>query len=82
MSPGVTTVLVTQKGHRYDTPTKGNHTNYQIPNRWNALTGKIKDEQSSFRELSFKYLRKTAGNLIRKASDGEVAGIFLCTAIP
>ncbi len=30
-------LLVTRKGQRYDTPTKGNHPNFQIPNGWYAL---------------------------------------------
>jgi hypothetical protein len=82
VSPGVTTVLVTQKGQRYDTPTKGNHANYQLPNRWYALTDRIQKDKPAFRKLSFKILRKTAGNLIRKAADGEVAGVFLCHGKP
>lgn len=74
---GITTVLVTEKGRRYDAHTKSNHPNYQLPNSWLALTDRIQKDIPGFRKLSFKILRKTAGNLIRKAADGEVAGVFL-----
>ena len=81
----VNTLLVTRKGQRYDTPTKGNHPNFQIPNSWYAITKRIradKAEHGNFRALSFNKLRKTAGNLIRKEGDGEIAGVFLCHGTP
>ena len=78
------TLLVTRKGQRYDAPTKGNHPNFQLPNGWYALTKRIREdkEHGNFRQLSFNKLRKTAGNLIRKEGDGEIAGVFLCHGTP
>lgn len=37
---------------------------------------------SQLSDLSFKCLRKTAGDLIRRFSDGEVAGVFLLHGQP
>lgn len=85
ISDTVDTLLVTKKGHRYDAPTKGNHPNYQIPNGWYSLTKRIRKDKElhgNFRELSFNKLRKTAGNLIRREADGEIAGVFLCHGTP
>lgn len=80
--PDVSTLLVTRKGNRYDTPTKGNHTNFQLPNTWYNLTKRIQKDHKDFRSLSFNKLRKTAGNLIRQQAGGEVAGVFLCHGRP
>ena len=80
--PGVTTLLVNGQGQRFDAPTKGNHTNYQLPNAWSLLTATIRRDHPEFRQLSLGKLRKTAGNLIRSVAGGEVAGIFLCHGLP
>jgi hypothetical protein len=77
-----TTLLVNGNGQRFDTPTKGNHTNFQIPNRWFALTERIRKVEPGFRMLSFNKLRKTAGNLIRLGAGGEIAAVFLCHGTP
>jgi hypothetical protein len=84
VADGSTTLMVTRTGNRYDKPSENNDRNVQIPNRWNALTSKIRkeEEHKEFRQLSFGKLRKTAGNFIRKDADGEVAGIFLCHGQP
>ena len=74
----VTALLVNHKGHRYDSRTKGNHANFQIPSNWMRLTERIRKHQPSFRQLSFNKLRKTGGNFIRKEAGGELAGVFLC----
>jgi hypothetical protein len=81
---GATTLLVNRNGQRYDTPTKGNHTNFQIPNSWLSLIQRIRQDHPAFRKLSFNKLRKTAGNLVRSQGDDELAGVFLChgTAVP
>ncbi len=70
-------LLVTEKGHSYLEPTRSNNRGAKIPNSWNALLTRIQVDKP-FKRLSFGKLRKTAGNLIRKFSDGEIAGIFLC----
>jgi hypothetical protein len=79
---GVTTLLVTRTGGRYDAPTKGNHPNFQIPNSWLRLTGRVRKDDPGFRRLSFNKLRKTAGNLVRESAGGEVAAVFLCHGNP
>src|SRR5947207_744491 len=53
VAPGVTTLLVTKKGKRYDAATKGNHTNMQIPNSWFHLADRIRKDHTDFRRLSF-----------------------------
>lgn len=74
--------LLNGKGHRFDRPTKGNHTNFQIPNTWIRLIERIKATHPTFRPLSFNKLRKTAGNLVRSHADGEIAAVFLCHGTP
>jgi predicted DNA-binding protein (UPF0251 family) len=55
----------------------------RIANLWNGdLIRRIKKDVTGFRILSFNKLRKTAGNMIRDLSDGEVAGVFLCHGEP
>lgn len=55
----------------------------RIANLWNAdLTRRIRKDKTGFRVLSFNKIRKTAGNMIRDLSDGEVAGVFLCHGEP
>ncbi len=82
VAAGVTTLLVTRMGQRFDAPTKGNHPNYQIPNGWFQLTERVRKDHPEFRGLSFNKLRKTAGNLIRGEAGGEVAAVFLCHGTP
>lgn len=81
-APQMTALLVNRNGNRYDAPTKGNHPNFQIPNSWFRLTHQVRKTQPGFRALSFNKLRKTAGNLVRQAADGEIAAVFLCHGTP
>jgi hypothetical protein len=74
----VTALLVNRKGNPFDTTTKGNNANFQIPSAWFQLSKRIRKDHPEFRQLSFNKLRKTAGNLIRKEAGGEFAGVFLC----
>jgi hypothetical protein len=78
----VSTLIVNRGGNRYDTPTKGNHANFQLPNSWFHLTDRVRKDEPEFRRLSFNKLRKTAGNLIRSQADGEIAAVFLCHGTP
>ena len=71
-------LLVTETGKQLIEPTKSNYRGNYIPNRWTALLRRIQKDHPDFRALSFNKLRKTASNLIRECSDGEIAGIFLC----
>lgn len=81
-SPAVGTLLVTDHGGRYDAPTKGSHANSQLSNAWVRLTERVRKDLPQFRRLSFNKLRKTAGNLVREAAGGEVAGVFLSHGNP
>ncbi len=61
-------VLTTEAG--------GPCTSNRIANRWNALLNRVQTDHSEFRRLSFKFLRKTAGQLVRDFSDGETVAVF------
>ena len=73
-------LLVNSHGQPLDKPTAGGNPNQQIPNRFAALIRRIQktDEGKDFVRRPFKMLRKTAGDLIRRHSDGEVAAVFHC----
>ncbi len=62
-------VLLTEKGNR---PTA-----QHIANTWNRLVKRVQKDQPDFRHLPFKFLRKTAYQLVKEASGSEeVAGAF------
>lgn len=62
-------VLLTEKGTRFDSNA--------IANRWNGLLKRIAMDHPTFRRLPFKYLRKTAYQLVLEAAKShEVAGAF------
>ena len=67
-------MLVTEKGAGFS--------RQRISNAWNRLLDRVQRHDSSFRRLSFKYLRKTAGQFVRESSNGEIAGVFLCHGKP
>lgn len=71
-------LLVSSSGEAYDKPTSGGNPNMQIPNRFSALIRRIQktEEGKNFTRRPFKILRKTAGDLVRRYSDGEVAAVF------
>lgn len=72
-------VLTTEAGLSLIAPTEGNNTSKKIPNAWNRLLRRIRKHEAheKFRMLGFHHLRKTAGDLIRKLSDGETMAVFL-----
>jgi len=60
----------------------GNRSN-RIANLWEAgLCSRIRKDHADFPTLSFGKLRKTAGELVKQQSDGEVAAVFLCHGQP
>jgi hypothetical protein len=63
-------VMITSRGGVFD--------RMQLANSWNRLLEQVCQTIPKFRRLSFKHLRKTAGQLVRNRSDGEVCGVFLC----
>lgn len=74
------TLLLNGKGEPYDKPTKSENRNQQIPSRFADLLRRIRlgEKNDSFPRYSFGKLRKTAGDLLRRFADGEVASVFLC----
>ena len=73
-------LLVNAKGEPYDKPTAGGNPCQQIPNAFARLIRRIQEsaDGTSFSRRPFKMLRKTAGDLIRRHSDGEVTAVFHC----
>lgn len=73
-------LLVNSHGQPLDKPTAGGNPNRQIANRFAALIRRIRktEEGKEFVRRPFKMLRKTAGDLVRRHSDGEVAAVFQC----
>lgn len=54
----------------------------RITNNWSALIRRIRKDVPDFRQLPFKFLRKTSAQLVREVSDGETAGVHLCHGTP
>jgi hypothetical protein len=75
-------LLLNDRGVPYDRPTKSGNRNQQIPNRFANLIRRVEDDGNEIAKLSFGKLRKTAGDLIRRLSDGEISGVFLCHGQP
>jgi hypothetical protein len=73
-------LILTREGRPLTLPTENNNRNNKIANCWGRLHERIlKDvENEGFRRLSFNKLRKTAGDLIKRFSNGEIAGVFHC----
>jgi hypothetical protein len=82
IKPDSRTILLSADGNPYNARTKTGNKSSRIPNLWKNLQRTVQKEQPGFRYLPFKQLRKTAGQLVKEASDGEVAGVFLCHGKP
>jgi len=69
-------VMLTDRGRPY--------TRQRISNAWGGLGRRIEGGQGDPPSwwLPFKHLRKTAAQLVREASDGEIAGVFLSHGKP
>jgi hypothetical protein len=70
-------VFVTKGGSTLIAPTKGNNPSAKIPSAWYKLLDRVQRHHPDFKRLGFHHLRKTAGNFVRKLSDGETMGVFL-----
>ncbi len=76
-------LIVSNRGEPLFRETKGGNYARRIQNLWsNSLLTRVRRARPHFRGLSFGKLRKTAGNLIKRFSDGETAGVFLCHGTP
>jgi hypothetical protein len=75
-------LVVSEKGTAVDQQTKGNNANQLIPNHFDRLIKQIRDDGNEIQKLSFNKLRKTATDLVKRFSDGEIAGVFDCHGSP
>ena len=75
-------LLVNDKGKPLDARTASGNAGQQIPNRFSRLIKRIQDDGNEIQKLSFNKLRKTASQLIRQMSDGEVMAVFDCHGTP
>ena len=66
------------------TAERNGYTRQRISNAWSTLRKRIERETGQAPDwwLPFKHLRKTGAQLVRQASDGEVAGVFLSHGQP
>lgn len=75
-------LLLSRNGTPLDQPTKGGNRNQIIPNHFTRLIKRIQEDGQEIRSLSFGKLRKTATDLIKRNSTGEIAGVFDCHGTP
>jgi len=74
--------ILNAKGMPLDQTSKNGNPSRQIPNAFSRLQKRVLDDDNEIAKLPFKHLRKTAGDLIRRFADGEVAGVFLLHGSP
>ncbi len=70
------------RGERFDKPTQSGNRNQQIPNQFAPLPKTDSNELARNARFVLWEIRKTAADLIRRLSDGEVPGVFLCHGQP
>jgi hypothetical protein len=70
-------LFLTEQGYPLTRQTSGGNRNQRIPNIFDSLLRRVKKDHPDFKRLSLGKLRKTAGDLVKQFSDGEVAGVFL-----
>lgn len=75
-------LLLSERGTPLDRQTASGNANQLIPNHWSRLLKRVRDDGGEVRPLSFGKLRKTASDLVRRFSDGEIAGVFDCHGTP
>lgn len=73
-----TVVFLSKTGKPISTPTSGKNPDRKIFNAWIDLWNRIIRDFPEFRKLSFNKLRKTAADIVKQYSDGEVAAVFQC----
>jgi hypothetical protein len=72
------TLFLNDEFQPYDKQTKSGNRNQQIPNAFTRLLKRVKRDGEEISTLSFGKLRKTAGDLVRRFSTGEISSVFLC----
>lgn len=63
-------VIVSEKGKRMRRS--------RIVSVWRSLYDRVRKDYPNFKFLPFKFLRKTAGQMVQDLSDGETSGVFQC----
>ncbi len=56
--------------------TSGGNANQTIPSAWQRLTDRVRKDHKLFKDIGFKFLRKTMTDLVRNEFGGEIANIF------
>ena len=74
--------ILNSEGRRLDLRSESGNPSRQIPNAFTRLQERIRTDGNEISPLPFKHLRKTSGDLIRRFSDGEIAGVFLLHGSP
>jgi hypothetical protein len=74
--PDKPNVFLTAQGNVFNARTRSGNKPSRIPNLWKNLYRTVCKQHPTFRFLPFKQLRKTAGEMIKTVSDGEIAGVF------
>ena len=74
--------ILNSKGMPLDKRSVKGNPSRQIPSAFARIHKRIIDDGNEITKLPFKHLRKKAGDLIRRFSDGEVAGVFLLHGSP
>ena len=75
-------LVLNSNGMPLDRRSANGNPSRQIPNSFARLKKRVRDDQNEIGNLPFKCLRKTAGDLIRRFADGEIAGVFLLHGQP
>ena len=75
-------LILSEKGIALDQQTTNNNPNLIIPHRLLKLIKRIREDGHEIRPLSFGKFRKTASDLIKRHSNGEIAGVFDCHGEP
>ena len=74
--------ILNANGKPLDHRSKSGNPSRQILNTFTRLQERILADDNEISRLPFKHLRKTSGDLIRRFSDGEIAGVFLLHGSP
>ena len=56
--------------------TSGGNANQTIPSAWQRLTDRVRKDHVEFKDIGFKFLRKTMTDWVRDEFGGEIANIF------
>jgi hypothetical protein len=80
-------LILTSKGIPLASRSAAGNRNMAVANAWTRLLDRVAKDHPQFgpgktRRLSFNKLRKTAGNLMRRAAGGEIQKTFLCHGKP